>query len=60
MPRAVSVIAVYQFQNSFDSEQAKKTPEFNKGDNKMGKLVSRDRLYCFPPLFSCVHGSKAE
>ena len=35
MPRAVSVIASYQFQNSFDSQQAKKMPEFKKGDNKM-------------------------
>ena len=26
----------------------------------MEKFVSRDRLYCFPPLFSCVYGSKAE
>ena len=44
----VSVITSYQFRNSFDFEHVKNMSNFNKGDNKMEKLVSRDVLYCFP------------
>ena len=60
MPRAVFVIVSYHFQNSFDSEPTRKKSKFNKGDDKMAKLVRSDTLYFFA-FDRCivVHGSKA-
>ena len=49
MTFAVSVIASYQFQISSDAQQTSTiVTTIGQGDNKKGKLVSREMFCCLP------------